>query len=71
MNVKVTLQTTGDVGAKILELASLHGTTYLHELGRTLERAGAAIDRVLLSAAQRRLEELRGKPAPVITEVVL
>lgn len=71
MVTMVELQTPGEMDRLLHEAAVLEGITYRQALARTLARAAGRIDDVLLSAAQRRLEELRGKPAPVITEVVL
>ena len=71
METKVDLITTPEMDKVLFALAKENGTTYRRELSRTLARAADSVDRLLLAAAEHRLEEVRGKPTPIITEVSL
>ena len=44
-------------------------TTKVDLLARTLARANKRIDEIILAAAKMRLDEVKGKPNPVITEI--
>ncbi len=71
METRVDLITTPEMDKALFALAKHNGTVYRQELSRTLARAAERIDGILLAAANARLEEVRGKPAPLLTEVSL
>lgn len=71
MQTRVDLLTTPEMDKVLFALAASNGTTYRRELSQTLVRAAESVDRLLLAAATHRLEEVRDKPAPLITEVSL
>ena len=71
MTTRVDLQTPAEMDKLLFAQAAAEGITYQQALSRTLKRAAERIDDVLISAAQRRLEEVTGKPQKIITEVAL